>query len=65
MTRINPDLDPNLNLSQADMENNPIVASAIAKVKRIGSLDRCLVTVLDQHKKSVALQKREISICSF
>jgi len=36
LTRINPDLDPNLNLSQADMENNPILALAIAKVKRMG-----------------------------
>lgn len=44
MTRINPDLDPNLNLSQADMENNPILAPAIAKVKRMGLDYRCLVT---------------------
>lgn len=44
LTRINPDLDPNLNLSAEDMENNPILAPAIAKVKRMGLSYRCLVT---------------------
>lgn len=44
LTRINPDLDPNLDLSQEDMENNPILAPAIAKVKRMGFEYRCLVT---------------------
>ncbi len=44
LTRINPDLDPNLNLSKEDMENNPILAPAIAKVKRMGFEYRCLVT---------------------
>ena len=44
LTRINPDLDSNLNLSQADMENNPILAPAIAKVKRMGLSYQCLVT---------------------
>ena len=44
LTRINPDLDPNLNLSPEDMENNPILAPAIAKVKRMGFEYRCLVT---------------------
>jgi nucleotide-binding universal stress UspA family protein len=44
LTRVNPDLDPNLNLSQEDMENNPILAPAIAKVKRMGLQYRCLVT---------------------
>lgn len=44
LTRVNPDLDPNLNLSQEDMENNPILAPAIAKVKRMGLEYRCLVT---------------------
>ena len=44
LTRINPDLDPNLNLSQEDMENNPILAPAIAKIKRMGLSYRCLVT---------------------
>lgn len=44
LTRINPDLDPNLDLSKEDMENNPILAPAIAKVKRMGFEYRCLVT---------------------
>ncbi|PSB11547.1 universal stress protein [Pleurocapsa sp. CCALA 161] len=44
LTRVNPDLDPNVNLSQADMESNPILAPAIAKVKRMGLQYRCLVT---------------------
>ena len=44
LTRVNPDLDPNLNLSQEDMENNPILAPAIAKIKRMGLSYRCLVT---------------------
>ncbi|MEM7592933.1 MAG: universal stress protein [Cyanobacteria bacterium P01_A01_bin.83] len=44
LCRVNPDLDPNLNLSQADMENNPILAPAVAKVKRMGLEYRCLVT---------------------
>ena len=44
LTRINPDLDSNINLSPEDMENNPILAPAIAKVKRMGLSYRCLVT---------------------
>ncbi|MEL6929026.1 MAG: universal stress protein [Cyanobacteria bacterium J06600_6] len=44
LTRVNPDLDPNLNLSKEDMETNPILAPAIAKVKRMGLDYRCLVT---------------------
>jgi nucleotide-binding universal stress UspA family protein len=44
LTRVNPDLDPNVNLSQEDMESNPILAPAIAKVKRMGLQYRCLVT---------------------
>ena len=44
LTRINPDLDPNLKLSKEDMENNPILAPAIAKIKRMGLQYRCLVT---------------------
>ena len=44
LTRINPDLDPNLPLSKEDMENNPILAPAIAKVKSQGLNYRCLVT---------------------
>lgn len=44
LTRVNPDLDPNLKLSQEDMENNPILAPAIAKIKRAGLDYKCLVT---------------------
>jgi nucleotide-binding universal stress UspA family protein len=44
LTRINPDLDPNLSLSPEEMETNPILAQAIAKVKRMGLQYRCLVT---------------------
>lgn len=44
LTRVNPDLDPNLPLSSEDMENNPILAPAIAKVKRMGLNYKCLVT---------------------
>ena len=44
LTRINPDLDSNLVLSAQDMETNPILAPAIAKVKRMGFSYQCLVT---------------------
>ena len=44
LTRVNPDLDPNLKLSQEDMENNSILAPAIAKIKQAGLNYRCLVT---------------------
>ncbi len=44
LTRVNPDLSPNLSLSKEEMESNPILAPAIAKVKRIGLNYRCLVT---------------------
>lgn len=44
LTRINPDLDPNLALSKEDMETNPILAPAIAKIKRMGFSYQCLVT---------------------
>ncbi len=44
LTRVNPDLDPNLKLSKEDLENNPILAPAIAKVKRMGLTYRCLVS---------------------
>ena len=44
LTRVNPDLDPDLNLSREDMENNPILAPAIARVKQMGLDYQCLVT---------------------
>lgn len=36
LTRINPDLDPKLNLSKSEIESNPIIAPAIAKAKHFG-----------------------------
>jgi len=44
LTRVNPDLDSNLVLSAQEMEANPILAPAIAKVKRMGFGYQCLVT---------------------
>ena len=44
LTRVNPDLNPSVSLSKEEMENNPILAPAIAKVKRMGLNYRCLVT---------------------
>lgn len=45
LTRVNPDLDPKLlPLSKEEMENNPILAPAIAQVKRMGIPYRCMVT---------------------
>ena len=44
LTRVNPDLQPNVILSAEDLENNPILAPAIAKVKRNGLQYRCIVT---------------------
>ncbi len=43
--RVNPDLSPKLlPLSQSEMEQNPVVAEAITKVKRMGVKYSCLVT---------------------
>lgn len=44
LTRVNPDLQSDINLSQADMESNPILAPAIAKVKRAGLQYKCIVS---------------------
>jgi nucleotide-binding universal stress UspA family protein len=44
LTRINPDLSPDAVLSKEEMENNSVLAPAIAKVKRTGLGYRCLVT---------------------
>lgn len=44
LTRVNPDLSPGVSLSKEEMENNPILAPAVAKVKRMGLNYRCLVT---------------------
>jgi len=43
--RVNPDLKPDLlPLSRQEMENNPVIAPAIAKAKRFGIAYRCIVT---------------------
>jgi len=45
LARVNPDLKPELlPLSRAEMENNPVLAPAIAKSKRFGIAYRCIVT---------------------
>ncbi|MEM8674926.1 MAG: universal stress protein [Cyanobacteria bacterium P01_G01_bin.67] len=44
LTRINPDLDPDISLSKEDMENNPILAPAVNKIKKMGLSYRCVVT---------------------
>ena len=44
LTRVNPDLQPDLELTPEDMENNPILAPAVAKVKRMGLQYKCIVT---------------------
>jgi nucleotide-binding universal stress UspA family protein len=45
LARVNPDLKPELlPLSRQEMENNPVLAPAIAKAKRFGIIYRCIVT---------------------
>ena len=44
LTRVNPDLQSNITLSSEEMENNPILASAVAQVKRRGLQYKCIVT---------------------
>lgn len=45
LTRVNPDLKPELlPLSKTEVENNPVIAPAIAKAKRMGIPYRCIVT---------------------
>jgi nucleotide-binding universal stress UspA family protein len=44
LARINPDLSPDIELSKAEMESNPILAPAATKAKRMGINYRCLVT---------------------
>ncbi len=44
LTRVNPDLQSDIVLSAEDMENNPILAPAVAKVKRMGFDYKCIVT---------------------
>lgn len=45
LARVNPDLKPELlPLSQKEMEENPVIASAVAKAKRFNIPYRCVVT---------------------
>lgn len=45
LARVNPDLKPELlPLSRTEMENNPVIAPAIAKAKRLGIPYRCIIT---------------------
>ncbi|MGK7877893.1 MAG: universal stress protein [Xenococcaceae cyanobacterium] len=45
LARVNPDLKPELlPLSKTEIENNPVIAPAIAKAKRMGVDYRCVVT---------------------
>lgn len=44
LTRVNPDLKTNLEITAADIEANPILSKAAAKVKSRGIPCRCLLT---------------------
>jgi nucleotide-binding universal stress UspA family protein len=45
LVRVNPDLKPEfLPLSKQEVENNPVIAPAILKAKRMGITPRCIVT---------------------
>ncbi len=43
LLRVNPDLSPEMNLSTAEMEQNPVLASAFVKAKRMGIDTKCIV----------------------
>lgn len=44
LIRVNPDMKPDLDLSPSEMEQNPILAPALAKAKRMGIDTKCIVT---------------------
>lgn len=44
LTRVNPDLKPGLEISQEDIDNNPILSAAAAKVKSRGLAYKCLLS---------------------
>ncbi|BAQ61383.1 hypothetical protein GM3708_1789 [Geminocystis sp. NIES-3708] len=44
LVRVNPDMSPDLDLSTSEMEQNPILAPALAKAKRMGIQTKCIVT---------------------
>ncbi len=43
LARVNPDMSSNLDLSRAEMEDNPVLAPALQKAKRMGIPTRCIV----------------------
>lgn len=43
LLRVNPDLSPEMNLSTTEMEQNPVLAPAFAKAKRMGIDTKCIV----------------------
>ncbi|HHP7232200.1 MAG TPA: universal stress protein [Xenococcaceae cyanobacterium] len=43
LTRVNPDLKPGLEISPEDIQNNPILSAAAAKVKSRGFSSRCIL----------------------
>jgi nucleotide-binding universal stress UspA family protein len=44
LTRVNPDLKPGIEISQEDIDNNPILSAAAAKVKSRGMAYKCILT---------------------
>ncbi|VEP18603.1 UspA domain protein [Hyella patelloides LEGE 07179] len=44
LTRVNPDLKPGLEISQEDIDNNPILSAAAAKVKSRGLAYKCILS---------------------
>lgn len=44
LARVNPDMSTDLELSTAEMEQNPILAPALTKAKRMGISTKCIVT---------------------
>lgn len=43
LTRVNPDLKPGIEVSQEDIDNNPILSAAAAKVKSRGMKYKCIL----------------------
>lgn len=44
LTRVNPDMSPDLELTTSEMEHNPILAPALQQAKRLGITTKCIVT---------------------
>lgn len=63
LVRVNPDLKPDLNLSTAEMEQNPILAPAFIQAKRMGITTKCIVTGGRPSKKICQLaEEKEIDL---